>query len=197
MEPNLEELRNTYQRFSDDKLIKIATGQASDLRPEAIQVIREEIQRRGLSPDLLRGVEVQRKELSPEERKTYCDLIQKQPCPHCGSSSARLNAVLVGSVRSFVFFTNRENALVLGCPSCLRKASKSELIKTALLGWWGIPWGIFYTAKALILNYQMLGKADQAQPSEPLLAFVEQNVGKIESYQSSPQRLNDLLVRPQ
>lgn len=39
MEPNIEQLRITYQEFSDNKLIRIATKDAFGLRPEAIQVI--------------------------------------------------------------------------------------------------------------------------------------------------------------
>src|SRR6187551_1813391 len=98
MEPSIDDLRKNYKGYSDEQLIQIATTDASGLRPEAIQVMQDEIKARGLSDKLFKCIEVQRNQLSEQEILEYCDVLRKQPCPVCGSSAFNLNAAMIGSV---------------------------------------------------------------------------------------------------
>jgi len=193
MEPSIEDLRNNYKRFSDDKLIQLATTDAAGLRPEAIQVLQEEIKDRGLSTDLLKGIDVQRKEINEKELLEFCEIIRKQPCPICGSALFKLNATLTGNVVSFLIFTNYEKKLVIACPDCLRKANKNAMIKSAFLGWWGIPWGIIRTIQSFIFNNKMSKQTQLEEPNENLIGFVLERVGTIEANKLDNARLQSLI----
>jgi len=193
MEPSIDDLKKNYKNFSDNELIRIATTDASGLRPEAIQVMQEEIKSRGLSIDLLKGIEVQRKAISESELVEYCELLRTQPCPVCGSTSSRLNATMTGNVVSFIVFTNYEKKLLVACPDCLAKANKNAMIKSALLGWWGFPWGIIKTIQALIFNNKLSGQTRIAEPNDMLKGFVIGQIGTIEANKTNPERLNLLL----
>jgi hypothetical protein len=180
MELTIDELRENYKRFTDEQLIRLATTDASGLRPEAVVVMREEINKRKLPNELLDGIDVQRKEISEEELISYCDIIQSLSCPRCGSSANKLNAMIIGTAISFLFWTNYEKRLLIACPSCLEKANREATIKTAILGWWGIPWGIVHTIQALVFNGKMSSEVQRSELSKYLLGFVAANIGVIE-----------------
>ena len=145
-------VQERYQRMSDDELIRIATQDAYGLTPEAMEVVKAEIQKRGLDENIAKGVEAQNKNYTIEELDTYCDLIGELSCPSCGSTTERLNATMTGEVMSFVFFTTYNKKIKVACPPCLDKANNNALTKTAILGWWGFPWGIIRTPQAIALN---------------------------------------------
>jgi len=92
------------------------------------------------------------------ERKLLEEASQKKAdqsppvCPVCGNKSDRLNGTVTGEVYSFLVLTLSRKRLVIGCVSCLDKANDRALTKTALLGWWGIPWGPLFTIATIINN---------------------------------------------
>lgn len=63
----------------------------------------------------------------------------------CKSTEEKLNATATASVNSFIIITNYEKDLRIACPICLNKANNKAMLKAALLGWWGFPWGIIRT----------------------------------------------------
>ena len=94
MLPNTEELRKNYERFDDAKLIRLATEEASGLRPEAVELIRQIIRERGLSEDIVKGLEVQRQEIDEKTLLAYVELLRTLPCPLCSSKKEKLNATM-------------------------------------------------------------------------------------------------------
>ena len=193
MEVSIEDLKRNYKGFSDAELIRIATKDASDLREDAIRVLQEEIKSRGLSVELFKGVEVQRKQITEEEFSDYCKLLQKLPCPVCGSVSHKLNATVTSKVMSFIVITNYEKKLVIGCPACLSKANSNALVSSALLGWWGIPWGFIRTIQAIIFNNKMSRLIWHEEPSDYFRGFVLRNVGVVEANKTNNDRLQSLI----
>lgn len=193
MEPNIEQLRKNYERFDDRKLIRIATEEATSLRPEALELVKEIIKERNLSEDVLKGVEVQFKEVDEKTLNEYTELLRKLPCPVCKSNSDKLNATMIGNVMSFIIMTNYEKAIKIACPKCLDKFHNKAMIKTALLGWWGIPWGIIRTSQALILNSKMKSKNHSFEPTEILSGFVSQRIGRIEANRNNKEELESLI----
>lgn len=193
MEPSIDDLRSNYKHFSDEELIHIATSDASGMRPEAIQVMQEEIKSRGLSTDLLKGIEVQRKDISESELLAYCELVRNQPCPICGSTSTKLNATIAATVVSYIIMTSKDRKLIVACPDCLDRANKAATRKTALFGWWGFPHGIFSSIKAILHNRKMSDEIQLAEPNGPLIGFVLGRIGAIESNKSNPEQLRSLI----
>ena len=131
---NIKFVQERYQNMPDKELIRIATQDAYGLTPEAMEVVKAEIQKRNLDKNMAKGIEAQNKTYSIEEVDTYCNIISKLSCPSCGNTTERLNATLTAEVMSFIFFTTYQKKIKVGCPHCLDKANNNALTKTALLG---------------------------------------------------------------
>lgn len=193
MEPSAEDLRKTFTAMPDDRLIRLATREAAGLRPEAVRIIEEEISRRGISVAVADGMHAQRKEYTREELNSYCAMLRALPCPDCGSTHMKLNAVLTGHCMSFLIITHYERKLRIGCSECLQKALNNATIQTSLLGWWGFPWGIVRTIGALRLNHRMGKEAELPDATGTMLAFVHRHVGVIEANKDDTNRLRQLI----
>lgn len=82
-------------------------------------------------------------------------------CAGCGRSGSTLRFAIFPYVISFVLITFRREWHGVYCQKCRRKEmSKAKLI-TALLGWWGIPFGILYAARYLFFASEGVVPAQQ------------------------------------
>jgi hypothetical protein len=192
-----EMVQERYRRMTDNELIRIATQDAFGLTPEAMEVVKTEIRKRNLQmgEEIIRGVEAQNREYTEEEIAVYCDIICNLPCPSCGSADEPLNATITAEVMSFVFFTQYKKSLKVGCPTCLDKANNAALTKTAIMGWWGIPWGIIKTLQALDRNWKSKQTNHVAYHNGHLFNFILANIGSIETYKEDEESLQQLLVQ--
>jgi hypothetical protein len=195
MLPNLKELRQNYETFDDSKLIRLATEEASELRPEAVELLKQIIKERGLSVDILKGIGVQIQEIDDEKLLEYSELVRSLPCPVCKSTNEKLNATMTGSVISFIIITNYEKELKIACPNCLDKANNNAIIKSALLGWWGLPWGLIRTTQALLFNEKMKKQNRLSEPNDLLRGFVFERIGRLEASRNNPSELQELIER--
>ena len=191
---NLEFIRDNYQRMSDDELIRIATTDASGLTPEAQHIIQEEVAKRKLDTNILKGVEAQNKSYPIEEIDKYCNIVQNLSCPICKTNSEKLNATMISEVLSAIVFSTKNKKLKVGCPSCLDKANNRALTKSILLGWWGIPWGIFWTIKAINDNLKSKKTNHLDTPNDYLRSFTISKIGQLETYKDDKQRLQQIIM---
>lgn len=192
---DIQFVRENYQRLTDDELIRVATQDAAGLTTEAQEVVKEEIERRNLDTNIIKGVAAQNKNYTVQEIDTYCDIVQKLNCPVCQSSSQKLNATLTGEVVSFIFFTQYKKKIKVACPNCLDKASNSALTKTATLGWWGIPWGVIRTPQAIALNLKSKRTNHLQGHNNYLRSFTLSVIGELETYKDNKEKLQQILVR--
>ena len=192
---DIQYVQDTYQQMSNEELIRVATQDAHGLTPEAMEVAKSEIKKRGLDESLVKGVEAQNKTYTPEEVDAYCDILRNVTCPGCGDDSERLNGSMTGEVVSFVFFTQYQKKVRIACPRCLDKATNNALTKTALFGWWGIPWGIIYTIQSIILNLESKNVNHSTDHSNYLRGFALDNIGQLESYKDNKEMLQKMLGR--
>jgi hypothetical protein len=195
MEPTAEELRKNYERFNDAKLIRLATEEAADLRPEAVDILKQIIRERGLSADIVKGIDVQLQEIDQEKLQEYTELLRGLPCPVCKSTNAKLNATMTGTVVSILVVTNYEKELKIACPDCLDKANNAAVVKSAMLGWWGFPFGLIRTPQALLFNNKMKKQNRMSGPSDLLTAFVLERIGRVEASRNSVSELEDIIMR--
>jgi hypothetical protein len=193
---DLQFVRENYRRMSDDELIRLATLEAGNLTPEAQAVIKEEINRRNLGSNIIKGVEAQHKSYTLADVDGYCELIRNLECPVCGSSSSKLNATTSMEVKSFIVFTHHRKETKVACPDCLNKQNNSALLKSVLLGWWGLPWGIVRTIQAINLNLESkkLNKAEE--PNKYLRAFTLARIGKVEAFKDNKEELQEIIKYP-
>jgi hypothetical protein len=188
-------VQETYQRMSDDELIRIATQDASGLPPEAMEVVKTEIQKRGLDQNITKGLEAQNKTYTIKEVDAYCDIVRNLSCPTCGNTTERLNVTMTGEVISVLFFTSYVKRTKIGCPPCLDKAHNSALLKSALLGWWGIPWGIIRTLQAIVFNLRRKQTNHLQDHNEDLRSFALNVIGELEAYKENKEKLQQILAR--
>ncbi len=188
-------VQESYQRMSDDELIRTATQEAHGLTTEAMAIVKAEVAKRGLDQNISDGLEAQNKRYTIEEVNSYCDLVSNLSCPICGSTHERLNATLTGEVMSFVVFTTYNKKIKIGCPACLDKESNIALLKTVLLGWWGIPWGIIRTPMAIALNLKSKKANHTTNQNDIFRAFTMSVVGELATYKDNKVRLQQILAR--
>ncbi|MDB5013454.1 MAG: hypothetical protein JWQ25_1656 [Daejeonella sp.] len=193
MEPSLEQLRKNYERYDDGKIIRLATEEATSLRPEAIDLLKQIIKERGLHEQVLKGVEAQFEEMDDNKFVEYTELIRRLPCPVCKSTNEKLNATITSSVVSFLIMTTYKKELKIACPDCLDKQNNRAMIKSALLGWWGFPWGIIRTPQALLFNNKMKRQNRVSEPNDLLNAFVYNRIGRLELNRNSQENLQDMI----
>lgn len=190
---DLQFVRETYQRKSDQELIDIVTQRAEGLTPEAMEMVKEEIRRRGLHDGLVNSIDVQQKTFTSAEIDQYCALIQNLPCPVTGSTAVKLNATLIAETISYIVMTHYNTQILVASPEVLKKANNKAMIKSALLGWWGIPNGIISTIRALAVNASNKKNAYRQEPTEHLRTFVLSRIGEIEAYKHDQAMLSKII----
>jgi hypothetical protein len=75
-------------------------------------------------------------------------------------------------VTSLVFYTRWEDRTHIGCDSCTSAAAKSDLMTTAVAGWWS--WlGIVIAPISLFEGFFALRKPFAAEPSAALMSLAD------------------------
>ena len=187
-------LKEKYRKFSDEKLMHIAAEDAAKLRPEALALLQEELEARGLAEVAQKEIDAQFRMLSEPEIEEYCALIQAAPCPICHSATKPLNATVTSKVSSFIFLTTWKEELAIACPSCLDKLSEDATSHSIIVGWWGIPWGIIRTIKAISSNKKLAKSHHVSYPNASLKAFVVDNVRSLDKIKGNVNQLHAFLI---
>lgn len=190
---DIKDIEKNYERMSDSEIIRIATTDTYGLRPEVFGIIENEINKRNLNPEILKGAIAQNKEYSIEEIETYSKLLRDLPCPVCDKNDEKLNGTISHTVKSFIFFTSSETEPTIACPNCLDKKNNNAMLSTVLLGWWGIPWGLFKTPVYIYRNFKAKQQNRLENSNEALLSYTLGNIGEIETYKDDKERLLDIL----
>jgi len=73
-------------------------------------------------------------------------------CSRCGTKNSSLRLVAMYYVLSFLVVTYRRAASAIWCQRCMAREAAKWTFLSALLGWWGFPWGPVYTLQALFIN---------------------------------------------
>ncbi|WP_183560138.1 hypothetical protein [Mucilaginibacter sp. SP1R1] len=193
MLPDIEQLKANYKGLSDDKLTRLAVSEAASLRPEALDLLKAEIKSRGLDKGIINGINVQLSEVDDYHLENYLYIIRNQQCPVCGDTHQQLNAAVNGTVMSFILITHYKKKMLIACPPCLQKANKKATLTTALLGWWGFPWGIIRSVQALVRNTKSGKQVKYNNPTDALTSFVKNNIGVIESMRDNAASLQLML----
>lgn len=178
-------LQENYRRLSDDRLLRLAAEDAAKLRPEALVVLQAELATRGLAATAEKAIAAQLRVVSEEEVLAYCAVLRAQPCPLCHATAQPLNATRTSKVLSFIVLTTWKKQFAIACPTCLDKLNREGSATSALLGWWGFPWGVIRTIQALQANSKMTKTNHLPYPNDLLKHFVVHNVGRIEAAGSS------------
>jgi hypothetical protein len=189
---DIEQIKKNYANFEDYKIEHLAKNEAAGLKPDVIPILIEEIKKRGLDPNLIKGIEAQTKELTESELTELKSKIANLPCPDCGAKNTPLIGTLIRTVKSFIVLTSYKKVPVITCETCANKRRKNAMITTFLLGWWGIPFGIFRTPIALIQT--LIDKNKRVEISDGILTvFTVESIGEIKTNWDKEAELVDFI----
>lgn len=147
-----ETLADRYRRMPDERLLQLAHSDAAGLEPEALALLRAELEARGIDRGADAAIEIQTAALSEKDAERLAAAVRARPRPVCGSTEATLNAAEVATTMSYLRWTTYRRRLVLACPACIRHEARQSSIVSALFGWWAFPMGMVLTVRALIVN---------------------------------------------
>lgn len=190
---NKDTLREHYKKLPNEDIERLANYEANELSPEALDVVKEEIQRRGLSDEFNVAADIQIRRLSEEEQGELIRKISIFPCPICGRKQNYLNAFNIMIVKSFIIVTTIEKPLIIACPDCISASAKNALIKNLFLGWWGIPWGPIRTIHSIFVNLRALNSEKHNSPTREFIEFVKPHSAAIKARIERIKDLNELL----
>jgi hypothetical protein len=181
-------LSESYKRMSDEELMSIASNDIKDLTPDAQEVLKEELVSRGMGNGIDSLIEIQTKEISAEKLDEYAKLIRERPCPICGKTEAKLNAVII--------FTNSYENFVIACPACLKKQIDNAQAGSLGLGLIGGIGGTIKAVNQIARLQKFVKQIESDDPSEALKTFVKKRIGEIELYKNNEDKLMNMVKYP-
>jgi len=187
---DLNDIKENYSNFEDYQIEKIASEEASSLRPEVLDILKSEIKKRNQNLNLLNSVDSQVKEFNE-----YSEILRNHTCPKCKLKTNKINATMVGQVVSMILLVNYKKSLKIACSNCLDELHRKANIKSALLGWWGLPWGPIQTIRSFIFNSAMKKNNRTEKPNEIFTDFIVNNIGVLETSKTDPKKLTEFINR--
>lgn len=94
--------------------------------------------------------------------------IHSSPCPKCGGPGP-IDIYRYHRVWSAVLLTRWSSVSQASCRRCGLKSQAGSLAFSALVGWWGFPWGLIVTPVQIIRNIGAMARPpNSAAPSDAL-----------------------------
>ena len=187
----LENLKNKYKTLSDSSIILLAEKESKKLKPEVLDILKNEIIKRDLDLNLISWIDAENNTFSGLEKKQLEEKIRRSICCNCNERSG-LKGHEILQVYSFIFFSNKTKSHLILCNKCGVDEKFSAFIITIFFGWWSV-YGFFFTLSTLyeyILNIFFKEKIDR----RIIHNFIEKNTGKIRLYGDSEDTFNNLLI---
>ena len=173
----IENIRENYRNFYDEKIIDIAKHESKGLRPEVLEILKEEIIKRNLDLKLINWVVAESRPITDYEKETLKYKIQGLSCPNCQKQKKYLRGFEINTVVSTLIFCSETTEEKILCEDCGNKEKLKSIVLTLLLGWWSRR-GIFMTPITLtkdIINLFYLKRISDRIFDE----FIETNIGRI------------------
>ena len=132
---SLKEIKENYRSFSDSKIENIARNESKGLRKEGLHILKDEITRRNLNPNLINWINTEAKSYEGLERKTLLKDIQSQNCPRCNYET-KLYGFETNTVKSFLIAASIKRKEFILCMDCGKKEKLNAIVITFFAGWW-------------------------------------------------------------
>jgi hypothetical protein len=113
-----------------------------------------------------------------QEIDAYIERVHSGPCKQCGQSRP-VDFYQSYRVFSVIIFTRWTTHNHFVCRPCARNEQLKSLAYSALLGWWGFPFGLILTPIQIIRNIVGLaGSSDGSRPSVRLQNLLRLNLAR-------------------
>lgn len=94
-------------------------------------------------------------------------------CPVCKKQHGPVDVHTAHKIASFVILSSWSSKRQISCRTCGRKSQFYGTVYSMLVGWWGIPWGIFMTPVQIYRNISAMLRLDKSStPSNQLEQMV-------------------------
>ncbi len=114
-------------------------------------------------------VAIAAREVPQAEANLLAARIHAGRCPKC-SGTGPVDVRTSHEIWSAIFMTRWSAIRQLSCRKCGVKRQLTSTLGSAVLGWWGFPWGLVMTPVQVIRNIVgMVRPHDPRQPSEQLV----------------------------
>ncbi len=173
----IENIRENYKKFYDEKIIDIAQHESKGLRPEVLGILKEEIIKRNLDRTLITWVDAESKPITEYEKETLKYELERLLCPNCLRQEINLRGYEINTTISFLISCSETTEKKILCVKCGNKEKLKSIVSTLLLGWWSRR-GILMTPITLtkdIINVFYLKRISDRIFDE----FIETNIGHI------------------
>jgi hypothetical protein len=173
---DLDSIRKTYERLPDFKIVHIAQYESNQISPEALQILKDEIKKRGLDKSLNHSIEVNENGISESAFNEVVERIRKTPCPYCNTTLESNTAVWLKNHTGASHVSVSETFARIGCKTCLLGVIKKVSNMSVATGIWSIS-GIWKTSQALDSNDDMRVALVNDKTELFLKQAIYQNIG--------------------
>lgn len=107
-------------------------------------------------------------QLPASDVAAYIAQVHRGNCPKC-SGPGPVDVHTSYRVWSALILTSWASRPLLGCRKCGMKQKLGDTAFSAILGWWGLPWGIIMTPVQIVRNlFSLAAPPDPSAPSPAL-----------------------------
>jgi len=92
--------------------------------------------------------------------------VHQGTCPKCGGAGP-IDVYVSHTIWSALVLTSWRSTPEVSCRSCGRKSQWLGVASSALLGWWGFPWGLLMTPIQIGRNLAGIGRSVDASSPSP------------------------------
>jgi len=187
----IEDIRKNYEKYDDATILKIIS-EAKDLRKEVVELLNDEIRKRGLDPKLIEFVAIETNFYEGSERQQLINEIKRSVCTGCGNNS-ELYGYTFNTIISYLIWYNHDQNLQIICSDCAKNLRLKSMLTTLALGWWSRS-GILATPATLISDLIEIIKKEKYS-KRVINHFVDENTGSIRRMDKSEGSLTTIIKR--
>ncbi len=191
--PDIEQIKKAYQRFEDEKIIKIAKEESKGLRKEVIPILMSEIETRQLDSRLREYVLANRRKLTSSEKEELRGRVKSSLCSFCRRKKD-LGGYRIVSITGIIIGTTLIERNLIVCKSCGEEKSRRSYRQTMILGWWSF-WGMIQTSAELIIKAKNYITGEESANEAIIDDFLDENMIPIILNEDDEQIIKNLLVK--
>ncbi|RZJ65380.1 MAG: hypothetical protein EOO50_14095 [Flavobacterium sp.] len=187
------DFKKTYQNLSNGELVDFARHKSKNLRKEAVLVLKQEIESRGLDSGLVKWVDTESNKFEGAERSSLINRIRNLRCPRCDSAKDKLFGFEINYIYSYLISCNHVRKEKILCRSCGSIEKLKAIATTFFTGWWSEE-GFFITFVTLskdTVNFLFTSKISDGVFDR----FVTKNTGFLRRRGTEIKTLENLILK--
>lgn len=187
----LEYIKQNYERMSDEELRFKLVHSFKELRPEVVDIVIAECEKRGFSAPKIKQLKNEAQVYDEGYLQNHINQLNNIPCPTCNIVSKLYGGIalkVVGVLR----YTEIRDIEVLACKDCLKSVQHTEFLRTLITGWWSMA-GFVHTLRAIrIMLFQSTSSKEEWSEKIIRKFVIKKNVQLDKAYKD-PDKISRLI----